>query len=171
MKICSKCKEIKPFDCFSPRKETGGYFSRCKMCRRSVWNENSVEFNQARRNHYSNKEKLRNRSSVYAKNYRIKHKERLNKELREKWRKIRYDVLQKYGAKCVCCEETNLEFLVIDHVLVNGAKERKELGGTTGVYKKILKTEISPEYRVLCHNCNSAMYFYGYCPHQKINQI
>lgn len=60
-----------------------------------------------------------------------------------------------------------MEFLTIDHENGGGYAERKALGGSTGVYKKLQKNPILPGYRVLCYNCNCALGFFGYCPHKQ----
>jgi hypothetical protein len=59
-----------------------------------------------------------------------------------------------------------MELLAVDHRNGGGRKERK----TTPIYqilRKIQEEDYPNDYRVLCHNCNSALGFYGYCPHQK----
>lgn len=79
-------------------------------------------------------------------------------------RRQRIQTILVYGGKCECCGEETLEFLGIDHI------------GNTGVaHRKTTKTQISnwlrqngyPKkgFRVLCHNCNMSIGFYGYCPH------
>jgi hypothetical protein len=88
---------------------------------------------------------------------------------REMYKARRVSVLEAYGGKCACCEEPTMEFLGIDHTSGNGAEERSALGGTTGVYRKLFAAlpALSPGYRVLCHNCNCARGYYGYCPHER----
>lgn len=34
-------------------------------------------------------------------------------------------------------------------------------------YKWLEHNHFPPGFRVLCHNCNQARGFYGYCPHEK----
>ena len=85
-------------------------------------------------------------------------KSRLRKKLR---------VLAHYGGKCCCCGEHRYEFLAIDHINGGGLKERQKLGlkaGTT-FYTWLEKNNYPAGYRVLCHNCNSALGYFGYCPH------
>jgi hypothetical protein len=58
------------------------------------------------------------------------------------------------------------EFLAIDHRNGGGHRERRRLSALS-LWIKLLKLGTpQSEYRVLCHNCNSAIGFYGYCPHQ-----
>src|SRR6266480_2952457 len=84
--------------------------------------------------------------------------------------KVRMDVLTHYGGNpplCACCNEAHLEFLVIDHIVGGGTKERKaninkRAGWAFYVHLRMMNYPVG--YRVLCDNCNSALGFYGYCP-------
>lgn len=68
--------------------------------------------------------------------------------------------------KCACCGERRNEFLALDHTDGSGAMHRKQLKGTN--IFDWLHTHGYPEgLRVLCHNCNCARGFYGYCPHER----
>ncbi len=58
-----------------------------------------------------------------------------------------------------------MEFLAIDHIDGGGTKHRKKI--RTGMFHWWLKKNGWPDgFRVACHNCNSALGHYGYCPHQ-----
>lgn len=82
------------------------------------------------------------------------------------YRRLKIEALEAYGgAACVCCAETHLEFLGLDHVDGGGNKDRQESGGGQHFYRR-LKNEGWPSgFRVLCHNCNQSIGAYGYCPH------
>ena len=68
---------------------------------------------------------------------------------------------------CECCGENNLEFLALDHTNGGGGKHRKTLKEYLPL---VLKRKNYPVgYRVLCHNCNCSLGYYGYCPHKKKN--
>jgi hypothetical protein len=42
----------------------------------------------------------------------------------------------------------------------------------TSLWTKLLRLGTPhPDYRVLCHNCNTALGFYGYCPHQPLADL
>lgn len=69
------------------------------------------------------------------------------------------------GGCCSCCGESRYEFLAFDHMNNNGAAHRK-LVSSKVFLKLILKREIK-DIRLLCHNCNCARGFYGYCPHER----
>jgi hypothetical protein len=81
-------------------------------------------------------------------------------------RKRRIHAIVMLGGKCECCGELNLEFLAIDHVNGLSHRDRARDSGD-GLLKRVRESGYSrKEFRVLCHNCNSSLGFYGYCPHQ-----
>lgn len=59
---------------------------------------------------------------------------------------------------CFCCGEDRFEFLAFDHEGGRGNAHRREL--------RIESKRIAIKIRLACHNCNSAIGFYGYCPHE-----
>jgi hypothetical protein len=75
-------------------------------------------------------------------------------------------VIAKYGGKCACCGETRLEFLVIDHINGGGREERRLWRNISTYRKRLLDDPLRDDLRVLCHNCNAAFAYYGFCPHQ-----
>lgn len=84
-------------------------------------------------------------------------------------REYRREALAAYGGKCACCSEEHFEFLVIDHPNGGGRKERAEnsVWGTSFA-RWLARQGFPPGYRVLCHNCNSAIGYYGACPHDQV---
>lgn len=81
---------------------------------------------------------------------------------------LRMQALVAYSGdspKCQCqgCNESNIEFLTIDHIGGGGRKHRLE----TNVYRWLRKNNFPPGFRVLCMNCNFSRGRYGYCPHCK----
>ncbi len=84
-------------------------------------------------------------NSEYQKNYHGK----MNRENKK-------TVIDRYGGKCVCCGETYLEFLTIDHINGNGCRDRLKNGGGGGskTYKWLIKNNFPPGFRTLCFNCN-----------------
>lgn len=89
--------------------------------------------------------------------------------------KLKIEVLTHYAQGvpvCYCCGENLIQFLGLDHMDNDGAEERKTMGGGHATYRW-LKTNGFPErnYKVACQNCNSARFYYGYCPHQKVHQM
>lgn len=121
----------------------------------------------------------------YGRKYREAHREEYNKRNRERIRanpephrlanqkyqmKLRLEVLNAYAdgvPQCACCKESHIEFLAIDHIGGGGNMHRKQIGQGWGRLYLWLKRQGYPSgYRVLCHNCNMSLAFYGYCPHQ-----
>lgn len=110
-----------------------------------------------------------NKKKVEATKRFAKNHPDLQKEYRKK---IRFEVIQKYGGACKCCGEANLAFLTIDHINKNGAQERKELyGANSGQsfpwFLKLRREDIRTDLQVLCYNCNNASYVFGVCPHEQ----
>lgn len=102
---------------------------------------------------------------IYTKAYqKLQHSRELRAIALRKKREI---AINAYGGKCACCGESQYEFLAIDHVHGGGQKERKILS-TQQIVNKVIKLNFPPEYQLLCHNCNSAKGFYGYCPHKRV---
>lgn len=167
-KQCTKCLIEKTLTEFSLRRDgVRGRQSHCKLCRRATWkmfNTSNRARQRARYAALTDAQHTQWRES--SKRYRDKHSDRLKEQHRKKHQEIRQSVLTKYGGLCCCCGETQWKFLVIDHIGGGGNAERKALGGTTMVYRKLYTSnELLEGYRVLCHNCNMASSFYGSCPH------
>lgn len=85
-------------------------------------------------------------------------------------RKIRERLFAGYGGKCVCCGETRFEFLALDHVNGGGREERKTRS-TQQIALTAIREGFPSKYRVLCHNCNQAIGWYGVCPHETERSI
>ena len=91
-----------------------------------------------------NKERL---AKATRKRYRLNREKILlrHKLYRQKRRRL---VIDKYGGKCVCCGETKLEFLSMDHVNGGGTKERLKMkSSTTEFYRQIVKEKFPIKYR------------------------
>jgi 5-methylcytosine-specific restriction endonuclease McrA len=91
---------------------------------------------------------------------------------------IKTETIAKYGGKCVCCGETNIEFLSIDHVNKDGMAHRETLvgrdrraGARFYIELKRLGYPNDPPLVVLCMNCNAARGSYGYCPHEELSDV
>jgi hypothetical protein len=102
--------------------------------------------------------------------YRTKNPEATRRHWQTNNLKARMDVLHYYGGyppACACCGEAHLEFLAIDHIEGGGVKHRKEVMKNAGnaFYRWLRNHDYPAGYRVLCHSCNCARGFYGYCPH------
>ena len=80
--------------------------------------------------------------------------------------KLRREMVAAYGGACVCCGESDLLFLSLDHINGGGTKERtrRNPGGWTW-YRQLRQQGWPPGYQVLCFNCNAAKER-GICPHR-----
>lgn len=106
---------------------------------------------------------------AYDKRYRIeyyqKFGDRLNERAKDYARSRRLRCLIHYGGdqpQCACCAETRFEFLAIDHIAGGGTQQRKQV---RNIVPWIIRNDFPAGFRVLCHNCNQAIGFYGACPH------
>lgn len=123
--------------------------------------------------YYNNVEESQKRAREY---YR-KHKDEVGFKLKRadsnkrSIQKLRMAILVYYGGsppKCACCGEAYIEFLCIDHIDGNGNKHRKEVKAVgNNIYFWLKKNKYPKGFRILCHNCNLAKGFYGYCPHSE----
>jgi len=90
----------------------------------------------------------------------------------QKARDVRLEALNAYGGLvCSCdhggqqCGPHPAEHLSLDHI--NGENVRMASYGrerSTDLAYRLRKEGYPPGYRVLCHNCNLSLGFYGRCP-------
>jgi len=87
-----------------------------------------------------------------------------NRAIRDRYRAL---AIEHYGGKCACCGETEPDFLSFDHIGGGGSKHRKGVlrGRSMGAW--LVRNGYPEGFRILCHNCNLSIGFYGYCPHQQ----
>jgi hypothetical protein len=92
---------------------------------------------------------------------------------RRKWSKnhllnLRKKIIEGYGSKCVCCNESNYMFLTIDHINNDGYQEKRIFKNNMHAFYNYLvkKNFPSDKYRLLCYNCNCSRGFYGTCYHE-----
>ena len=107
------------------------------------------------------RETHRQESRQYARDYRASGK---NSKYLKMWRRV---IILGYGGKCSCCDESQIEFLTIDHTYNDGNIERNK-GVKNGymTYKKIIDENFPDRYQILCWNCNAAKHYYLVCPHR-----
>ena len=113
------------------------------------------------------------------KKYREENKELVNKRSRVAGANGRKEskmlVFSEYSKRqsnsnvpcCVCCEESMLKFLTLDHI-----EGRKKMGhGKLLSGHKLRRWATKNDYpdtlQVLCYNCNMDKGLFGKCPHQK----
>lgn len=125
---------------------------------------------------WARKKKQVQKRAEEARKYYLKHKEqpefiKKRRAWRREWdKKQRHAAIMAYGGyRCVCpgCDATESEFLSIDHIKGGGHQHRREIGIGANFFVWLRKNNYPPGYRVLCHNCNQARGFYGYCPHER----
>ncbi len=144
VRVCSSCKDPYPatseyFHRDSHNKDVGLH-SQCRVCR----------------NTHATVSKDRVLDAAQSLTYR---------------QRLRMQVLRHYGGDnlaCACCGEWRLPFLALDHIDGGGKEHRKALGpnaSTYTMYRWIVNNSYPGGFRVLCHNCNCALGFYGRCPH------
>jgi hypothetical protein len=106
------------------------------------------------------------------KKYQKSWNERTDHNRRYAW-KERVQAIQHYGGRCACCGESELRFLVLDHVDEDGALQRKQMRGAGGwrFYRWLRLNQYPDSFtlQILCANCNMAKTFFGGCPHGKTN--
>ncbi len=145
---CTKCGQVLPLDQFQNNKNLrGGKSYHCKKCistERKKW-------------------KTGDHKGCYDRWYKAKG----SLSGKERRRLLRAECIERYGNRCACCGETRKEFLAIDHINGGGKRHRKALNlGGSDFYRWLKRNHFPKGFRVLCHNCNLALGFYGYCPHQ-----
>lgn len=136
-KKCERCKLILPFDRFSALKSVPGkHHYICKTCSTA-------------------------RAKEWYKNNRAR-----GKASRLAWaRALRAKAVAALGGYlCVCCRETRVSMLDIDHIHNDGHAHRNSKSGALSVYHDIIA---SPEnFQILCCNCNqSKRRNGGFCEH------
>lgn len=81
--------------------------------------------------------------------------EKYKAENRAYRQRVKREVMTQYGGKCAVCGESELEFLVLDHINDDGGVHRKN-GVSTGIvtYRWARDNGFPDTFQVLCHNHN-----------------
>lgn len=141
-KLCSKCGSDGPFWKLSSTKDGLDYY--CTSCRTS-----------------------RNRD------WAIKNPERKRelgrKNQKDAYTRFKIEFVTAYGGACVCCGESEIHFLTVEH-LTPEARSRHKTGGKNlsglPLLRRIKNEGYPDDITVLCANCNYAKGHYGSCPHE-----
>ena len=78
---------------------------------------------------------------------------------------------------CACCKDPNVEFLCLDHTDGGGNIHRQSISKSgkkclgSFMFEWIVINDFPDGFRVLCHNCNSSISLYGYCPHNEARPV
>jgi len=168
LRKCGRCHKNQVLSEFF-RKGAHRKQSYCKACGREIQREhfrtNREQHRAWGRDWYQKNKKAQMAS---AKAWKAAHPDRVRELSRASRRKLRDAVFVGYGGKCSCCGEPEFAFLSLDHVLNNGAEERRLMGGSyfDRLYRRIVMAGFPPQYQVLCFNCNWAK-SHGGCPHER----
>ena len=113
-----------------------------------------------------------NRRRFYKKHgkaLRIRNRAYNKAYLRKYYRCYRDEIVALLGKRCECCRERRREFLAIDHRHGGGTRHRQTVKSGLPLFRYIrqLGQQARKHFRVLCHNCNTALGVYGYCPHHR----
>lgn len=103
----------------------------------------------------------------YQRKYFHEHREEFANRMKTYRDRIRLEMIEAYGGRCICCGEIEPAFLTIDHI--HGSdKKHGQNGRSGGSLLGELKRQGWPKegYQLLCWNCNTAKYRVGQCPHQ-----
>ena len=119
---------------------------------------------KAQQYYLKNSKKLKQRSRLWKK----RNKEKVI-EMSKRYRaELKIQALKAYSnnekIKCICCRETEIDFLCLDHINNDGTKHRKKLGirGSREFCVWLIKNNFPKDIQVLCYNCNNIKSFYGY---------
>ena len=152
-KTCSACKRSKDISEFYLTRGSLRPSSKCKQC--------SIAYSKAYARAHPEK--------IAARLPALRRQKRNYQNRTNKLRKL--TVLTHYARgkpECECCHESHIEFLCLDHINGGGGKQRKELAKSQrNIYWWVTVNSYPDGFRVLCHNCNMSLGFFGYCPHQK----
>jgi hypothetical protein len=151
-KRCSRCK-IRRVVKIGDRGPRGVW---CILCIREYDRERAAAFSP----------EVKEQRRRYHAQWRKDNKPRLRANAKARYMRLRVEVIRRYGGKCRCCGESRFQFLAIDHIHGGGRKHRKEIGGPLHMAAWLVRNRFPPGFRVLCHNCNMAIGFYGACPHK-----
>ena len=113
--------------------------------------------------------------SIYDKKYRIGNLDHI-KAIKKKYTdRVKYEVFTHYSTnlECVCCSESEYEFLTMDHMNDKSTYAHPEyIRGGWALINWIHKNKYPDGFRILCFNCNSGRGKHnmkGICPHEKQN--
>lgn len=197
MKPCKTCLNVKDLNEFQLDKRTDWRCPECKACTLKVRKAKKAA-NRAAGLCYCGKDPRtgfktceEHQSDGRNRYGRLKSNKAWVSARSQKYRaaglELKLAAFDAYGGRvCVCCQETHLEFLTIDHIVPRsaakqrrtregvrdgeGVKSFRERSGRNSKGQDLyrwMKAEGYPEgFRVLCVNCNFARGQHGICPHE-----
>jgi len=87
---------------------------------------------------------------------------------RENYKTHKKKVFDYYGYECVCCGESEVFFLDVDHINNDGHRWKDKNGkrATRNVYQWLVQHRFPEGFQILCANCNQGKRRNkGVCPH------
>ena len=189
-KVCTQCNVPKGKDEFhKAARYAGGLYPQCKTCVSKYRSNRSVdsptvlnkkcagcgdtkpssEFNK----HKNSRDGLAGKCKECTKEYLHAWRTGGGNEKKKQYAlSVKKQAIDGYGGKCACCGETELSFLVLDHINNGGNRHRKDLfgtkcGGGYRMYAWAIKNGFPDSLQVLCWNCNGSKSINnGICAHQ-----
>lgn len=114
-----------------------------------------------------NKKRFIARARIWSRNNRDRALEAWRNSVNRANKRIRIEVINEYGGRCVCCSVDETKFLSIDHVDNDGAAHRQKVGSGAAVYRWLKKHGCPKDkFQLLCHNCNHGKAYLSACPHK-----
>lgn len=160
-KRCPTCQRtLSSSDFYVHPSHSDGLSSSCKECTRAY---NRRRYHDVLKHDLTHKERTNTNGREWYENNRDRSRARIQRTHRQQ----REQAIAAYGGCCQCCGENRYEFLALDHATGGGNRHRKQVGNK--IVRWLAKQGFPQDIgiRILCHNCNSALAYYGYCPHQE----
>ena len=131
-----------------------GQFDYCEKCRKE-WKRPRNRFYYLKKCQSDESRKI---SSERAQKWNKEHYEHYRASQYKRKDQQRFEALSFYSnsdtPQCICCGETNLNVLALDHINNNAKKDNSNRGGQAGVFRRALKLKDKSQYQTLCYNCN-----------------
>jgi hypothetical protein len=170
-RTCRTCGEVKVLEDFALvyAKNSRGQNYRQHTCKSCAKVEHATRMRRARAN---NPQKYRE----HQRSFRVNNLERFAALKKQSGIRRKLRVFHAYGGpKCVCCGETILSALTIDHINNDGAAHRRELNGNSRglgntMYFWLEQNNFPSGFQVLCYNCNISKHRNGGVCEHKLNE-
>ncbi len=170
MKQCTKCKQTKPLGGFFKNKrnklngKNQGRMCKCKECSQKAYR---IIYEQKKKNGICI---CCGKAVDTNLTYCSRCKKARNLSRKQGDRRLKKEIIERYGGQCACCKEKEIAFLTIDHIQGNGNKHRTEIKkcGGTNFYHWLKKNDWPEGFQILCFNCNCGRQVNnGVCPHKE----
>ncbi len=194
MKTCSCCRKSKSRKEFAnDPTHKDGLYSWCKLCVNQRVHERKLGISRPKTYNIVNRKPVnrivnnqQQRLCSICKKWkaiteynRATHRRKLGFEyrcrlcssalVRKLTHRLKIEVLSAYGNRCACCNETNVNFLTIDHINNDGKAHRKIVSGSK-LYSWLRRHNFPKDgFQILCWNCNMGKSNNnGICPHKQM---